>query len=76
MDERLNDVERTVEIHGEKIKNLEEFSDIHEKKHEGRDKEHDINTYKINVIERIFIFILATIGTVVLGAILNLVIKK
>lgn len=74
--ERIVKVEQKVEIHGEQLKSLEWKQENHERDHNKRDKEHDVNTYKINVIERIFIFILATIGTAVLGAILNLVIKK
>ena len=76
MDERIGDVETTVEIHGEKIKNLEEFKEIHEKKHEPRDEQHTQNTLKIHYIEKIFLSILGIMGSAVIIALLQLVINK
>lgn len=76
MDERLNDVERTVGIHGEKIKSLEEFQEVHEKKHEPRDEQHMQNTLKIQYIERAFLSILGIMVSAVVIALLQLVIKR
>ena len=76
MDERLNDVERTVGIHGEKIKSLEEFQEVHEKKHEPRDEQHMQNTLKLQYIERAFLSILGIMVSAVVIALLQLVIKR
>lgn len=76
MDERFNDVERTVGIHGEKIKSLEEFQEVHEKKHEPRDEQHMQNTLKLQYIERAFLSILGIMVSAVVIALLQLVIKK
>jgi len=76
MEDRIGEVEKTVGIHGEKIQSLEEFREIHEKKHEPRDEQHTQNTLKIHYIERIFVAILGIMGSAVIIALLQLVIKK
>lgn len=75
MDERLNNVEKTVGIHGEKIKSLEEFQEIHEKRHEIKDEQHMQNTLKIHYIEKSLLSILGIMVSAVVIAILQLVIK-
>lgn len=61
MDERLDEVEKTTEVHKEKIEGLEMFRRNHEKKHEVQDKEHIINTMKLQTIEKALFWILGLV---------------
>jgi exopolysaccharide biosynthesis predicted pyruvyltransferase EpsI len=60
-DGRLDEVEKTTEVHKEKIAKLECFRSDHEKKHETHDKEHIINTTKLQTIEKALFWILGII---------------
>ncbi len=61
MDERMDEVEKTTEVHKEKIAGLEFFKRNHEKKHETQDKEHIINTAKLQAIEKALFWILGLV---------------
>lgn len=75
MDGRINGVENTLEKHGEKIKDLEEFKDKHEEKHEILSKEHTLNTAKIQYIEKALLWVLGIVVGAVILAIIQVVIS-
>lgn len=72
-EEKLNDLDRKVYVHSEKIKELEEFKDDHEEKHETMNVQHYLNTEKIKIIEKALLSVLGIVVTYFLTQLLNII---
>ena len=74
-DDKLNQIDKQIFVHSEKINDLEKFQDVHENEHKTLILEQNSNTLKLKFIEKLMMLVTTTVVAYLVSQVLQFVNK-